>query len=111
MTARLAAAMTLMGITAMNAELPRNHWYANSVVNLHIDNHSGLVGKGHTVDELVAMVRSSDVSMIQVSASGSSGQGTFPTPLVGDYVMVTGNAGPGGVYQMGPSPEGWVKLD
>jgi hypothetical protein len=72
----------MVGAGAMTAAAnERNAWYWDSVVNLHIDNHSGLVGKGHTVDELVEMVRPIDVSMVQVSALGSNGMPTFATEL------------------------------
>ena len=59
----------------------RNDWYRDSVVNLHIDNHSALVGKGHTVEQLVAMVRDIPVEMIQVSAFGAVGTTTYPTAI------------------------------
>ena len=59
----------------------RNEWYWDSAVNLHIDNHSGLVGKGHTVEELVRMVRPIPVDMIQVSALGANGVVTFPSTV------------------------------
>ncbi len=60
----------------------QNHteWYRDSVVNLHIDNHSSLVGQGHTVEELAAMIRDIPVDMVQVSAYGAVGHMvTYPT--------------------------------
>ncbi|NOY80732.1 MAG: hypothetical protein GXP31_06980 [Kiritimatiellaeota bacterium] len=60
---------------------PRNSWYWSSLVNLHIDNHSSLVGKGHTAEELAALLRDIPVGMIQVSAFGAPGVSTFPTRI------------------------------
>jgi len=65
----------------MAQDTKRNEWYWHSIVNLHIDNHSGLVGKGHTVEELTEMVRGIDVPMIQVSALGANGIATIPTQV------------------------------
>ena len=58
----------------------RNTWYWDSVVNLHVDNHSNLVGKGHTAAEIAAMIRDIPVDMVQVSAYGAVGDSvTYPT--------------------------------
>ncbi|MFW6164233.1 MAG: hypothetical protein ACODAJ_15805, partial [Planctomycetota bacterium] len=69
---------------------PRNDWYRDALVVLHNDNHSRLLGKGHTVEELTAMVRDIPVAMIQVSAFGAVGTTTYPTdirphPQLGDW--------------------------
>ena len=65
----------------MAQDAKRNEWYWHSIVNLHVDNHSRLVGKGHTVEELTEMVRGIDVPMIQVSALGADGVATIPTKV------------------------------
>lgn len=58
----------------------RNAWYWDSVVNLHIDNHSSLVGQGHTVDQIAALLRDLPVDAVQVSAYGAVGNSvTYPT--------------------------------
>lgn len=58
----------------------RNAWYWDSIVNLHIDNHSSLVGQGHTPAELAAMIRDIPVDMVEVSAYGAVGDSvTYPT--------------------------------
>ncbi len=82
-TVLLAAAISPALIPSrINADEPsRNAWYWNSKVNLHIDNHSGLVGKGHSVEELTDMVRDLPVSLIQVSAFGANGVTTYPTEI------------------------------
>lgn len=60
-----------------------NDWYWESIVNLHIDNHSRPVGKGFTIEELTDMVRDIPVTMIQVSALGNPGvQTTFPSEIL-----------------------------
>lgn len=84
------AVVAVPGREVQVVKTPRNAWYWSSLVNLHIDNHSRLVGKGHTVDELVEMVRGIPVTMIQVSAFGADGMTTYPTricpnPAVGDW--------------------------
>ena len=83
------AIAVLLSISAMS-QPARNHWYWDSVVNLHVDNHSGLVGKGYTVEQLAEMLRGIDVTMIQVSAMGSNGTTTYQTdicrhPELGDW--------------------------
>ena len=80
--------MTERATTAQ--EPKRNEWYYDSVVNLHIDNHSSLAGKGYTAEQLTEMVRDIPVSMIQVSAFGAVGITTYPTaicphPDLGDW--------------------------
>ncbi|MBT3381871.1 MAG: hypothetical protein HN742_04345 [Lentisphaerae bacterium] len=74
----------------MTSEAQRSDWYWESIVNLHIDNHSGLVGKGCSVEELTEMVRGIDVGLIQVSAMGNGGTTTYQTeimrhPELGDW--------------------------
>ncbi|MFO7903372.1 MAG: alpha-L-fucosidase, partial [Pirellulaceae bacterium] len=51
----------------------RNAWYWDTVVNLHIDNHSLLIGQEKSAKELAAMYQDIPVDMIQVSAYGSRG--------------------------------------
>lgn len=74
----------------MSQHTQRNNWYWDSVVSLHIDNHSGLVGKGYSVEQLTEMVRAIPIAMIQVSAFGAVGTTTYPTairphPDLGDW--------------------------
>jgi len=89
------AYLTVLGALAMSGCSPapkpgRSDWYRDALVVLHCDNHSALLGKGHTVDELTEMVRGIPVSMIQVSAFGAVGTTTYPTairphPQLGDW--------------------------
>lgn len=72
----------LTGVVAMTVDAKRNDWYWDSVVNLHIDNHSGLVGKGYSVEQLTEMLRGIDVSLIQVSAMGNGGTTTYQTKIM-----------------------------
>jgi hypothetical protein len=58
----------------------RADWYRQSIVNLHCDNHSGLLGKGLPADELAAMFATLPVTMIQVSAQ-SNGYATYATQV------------------------------
>lgn len=58
----------------------RNEWYRHSLVNIHFDNHSSLLGQGQTVDELTAALSTVPVQMIQVSAQ-SNGYATYPTEV------------------------------
>lgn len=61
----------------------RNEWYWSSLVNLHIDNHGGLVGKGKTADEIAAELRKLPVDIVQVSAYGADGaKATYPSKLL-----------------------------
>lgn len=76
-----AALALVTASLSLAAENHRNEWYWDSVVNLHIDNHSGLVGKGHSVEQLTEMMRGIPVSMIQVSAFGAVGITTYPTHI------------------------------
>jgi hypothetical protein len=59
---------------------PRNDWYRQSLINIHCDNHSALLGKGVPLDELVEAFRGVPVTMIQVSAQ-SNGYATYPTQV------------------------------
>ena len=74
----LTAAVAVASLAA--AAPARNDWYKDSLVNIHIDNHSGPVGRGVPVEELVAAFRGVPVSMIQVSAQ-SNGYATYPTKV------------------------------
>lgn len=70
-------------ITASAATTERNEWYWNSLVNLHIDNHGLLVGKGKTADEIAAQLKKLPVDIVQVSAYGSdSAKTTYPSKLL-----------------------------
>jgi len=67
---------------APGATTERNAWYRDSPVNLHIDNHGGLVGKGRTADEIAAKLRELPVDIVQVSAYGADGaMMTYPSSL------------------------------
>jgi hypothetical protein len=75
----------LAGTVALaTAAPPRNDWYRDTPVSLHFDNHSELLGRGYTVEQLTAILRGIPVGMIEVSAR--SGRATFasqhavPTP-------------------------------
>ena len=48
-------------------------WYMNSLVNLHIDNHCNLVGKGHTAEQIYEMIKDIPVEVVQVSLYGNLG--------------------------------------
>ena len=68
----------------------RSDWYRDALVVVHCDNHSALLGKGHSIDELTEMMRDIPVPMIQVSAFGAVGTTTYPTdirphPQLGDW--------------------------
>ena len=76
----LLAATTLCH-AALAGQPMRNDWYWDSVVSLHIDNHSRLVGKGYSVEQLTEMVKDIPVAMIQVSAFGAAGVTTYPTDI------------------------------
>ncbi len=71
----------LIPAQAGGGEADHHDWYRDSIVNLHIDNHSNPVGKGRTADELAAMLGDIPVTMIQVSAFGAVGKATFPCNL------------------------------
>lgn len=75
------AVLVLLAVASCaNAQGTRGDWYRNSLVNIHIDNHSGPVGMGVPVEELVAGFRNVPVGMIQVSAQ-SNGYATYPTKV------------------------------
>ena len=71
--------LVLAWATALAAPA-RNDWYRHSLCNIHIDNHSGLVARGVSVDDLAAMFSTVPVSMIQVSGQ-SNGPATYPTAI------------------------------
>ena len=58
----------------------RNDWYRDSLLYVHIDNHSEPAGKGQDVDDLTALLGSIPADMVQVSAQ-SSGPATYPTEI------------------------------
>lgn len=58
----------------------RNDWYRNSTVIVHCDNHSGLLGKGQSIEDLMTMFATVPCQMIQVSAQ-STGYATYPTKV------------------------------
>ena len=75
-TARSRVIVTLVLLvlgTVERSDAQRHDWYWDTVVNLHIDNHSLLIGQGKTAEELAAMYRDVPVDMIQVSAYGNRG--------------------------------------
>jgi len=86
----LSLGIVAMSLSLFAADPQRNDWYWDSVVNLHMDNHSGLMGKGYSVDQLTEMIKDLPVPMIQVSAFGAVGMTTYPTkicphPQLGDW--------------------------
>jgi len=75
----------------------RNDWYWDSLVNLHIDNHSRLVGKGKTADEIAALLKPLPVDIIQVSAYGSDGaMTTYPSSASPATISMAGTRLPFG---------------
>jgi len=76
-----ALLLVLLFLASCAAAQPRrNDWYRNSLVNIHMDNHSGLLARGVPVEELIAAFRTVPVTMIQVSAQ-SNGYATYPTKV------------------------------
>ena len=70
----LILSLLLVGLgTGDRARGQRNDWYWDTVVNLHIDNHSLLIGQGKSSKELSGMYQGIPVDMIQVSAYGNRG--------------------------------------
>lgn len=68
---------------ALAGTTERNEGYWDSVVNLHIDNHGRLVGKGRTADEIAALLKTLPVDIVQVSAYGADGaMTTYPSRLL-----------------------------
>ena len=55
-------------------------WYRDSVVNIHFDNHSGLLAKNVPPDKLAALFADVPVTMLQVSGQ-SNGHATYPTQV------------------------------
>ena len=76
----LLMASMLATIASCAGAQGRGDWYRTSLVNIHIDNHSGPVGMNVPVDEMVAAFRDVPVGMIQVSAQ-SNGYATYPTKI------------------------------
>lgn len=70
----LAVCLPLLLVTTP----PRNEWFRQSLVNVHFDNHSSLLGQGLAPDELTAAFATVPVTMLQVSAQ-SNGPATYPT--------------------------------
>jgi len=66
-------AVSLLESEAEVAAGGEGHWYWDSVVNLHIDNHSNPVGQGYSAEELAEMIRPIPVELVQVSAYGVPG--------------------------------------
>lgn len=62
------------------AQGPRDEWYRSSLVNIHFDNHSSLLGRHASVEELVQALGTVPVTMIQVSAQ-SNRYATYPTQV------------------------------
>jgi len=88
-TALAACGTILLGSAACVSESHVGHpaplrtdaWYRDSVVNIHFDNHSGLLAQTIPPRELEALFADLPVTMLQVSAQ-SNGHATYPT-LVG----------------------------
>lgn len=77
----LAAALLLLLLApAALAQPSRADWYRQSLVSVHCDNHSGLLGKGLSPDELSTIMGRLPIAMIQVSAQ-SNGYATYPTTV------------------------------
>jgi len=80
----LASISVLCGSVAAEerpaAPAARTGWYRQSIVNLHCDNHSGLLGQSIAADELPAMFAALPVTMIQVSAQ-SNAYATYATQI------------------------------
>ncbi len=78
-----AAGGLLLAAAALAGTTERNAWYRDSLVNLHIDNHGRLVGKGRTADEIAAKLKELPVDIVQVSAYGADGaMTTYPSRLL-----------------------------
>ncbi len=75
------AAMCAACATALGEGPPRrNEWYRNATLIIHCDNHSALLGKGASVEELVSALRTVPCDMIQVSAQSNT-YATYPTEV------------------------------
>lgn len=73
------------------------NWYAATLANLHIDNHSDIIARFMSTEDLADLLRGLDVDVVQVSALGNQGTKlTFPSkrlphlvhPELGDYDMI-----------------------
>ena len=73
------------------------NWYGYTLTNLHIDNHSDIVGRDRSTEELTELFRTVSVDVVQVSAMGNRGTAlTYPSerlphlihPELGDYDMI-----------------------
>ncbi|HNX33812.1 MAG TPA: beta-galactosidase trimerization domain-containing protein [Kiritimatiellia bacterium] len=87
-TALAACGTLLLGSAACVTETHFKHtaplrtdaWYRDSVVNIHFDNHSGLLAKAVPPEELAAMFADVPATMLQVSGQ-SNGHATYPTQV------------------------------
>lgn len=70
----------LLLLLSATSSADRNDWYRESLVNIHFDNHSALLAQGQDVDEIIEMLRTVPVTMIQVSAQ-SNREATYPTEV------------------------------
>ncbi len=79
-----AIILMIAAVMTLSAQIPgHNHWYWESRVNLHIDNHGRPAGKGYTVEQLTEVIRDIPVTMLQVSALGNDGlQTTYPSQIL-----------------------------
>lgn len=80
---------TLLVATTLSAAEPRNQWYRDSRVWVHFDNHSSLLGKGQSVDDLTAMLGTIPADMLQVSAQSNT-YATYPTELGWNHPQADG---------------------
>jgi len=79
-----AAALCAPFAWGAGAEPPQGReFYWNSIVNIHIDNHSTLVGKGMSAEEIAARIRDLPGDFIQVSAFGNAAiLPTYPSAVL-----------------------------
>ncbi len=74
------AMAALLAVSSLAEDGPRNQWYRDSRVWVHFDNHSSLLGKGQSVDDLTAMLGTIPADMLQVSAQSNT-YATYPTTV------------------------------
>lgn len=83
------AVMILSLLTATVGAEPRNQWYRDSHVWIHCDNHSSLLGRGLSVDDLTAMFGTIPFDMLQVSAQSNT-YATYPTEVGWNHPQADG---------------------
>lgn len=76
-----AAVLCLACSVTLGEDAPRrSDWYRGATFMIHCDNHTALIGKGHSVEDLVKALGTAPCEMIQVSAQ-SNGYATYPTEV------------------------------